>query len=110
MGPYQRTPFSKLRSSYLDTQVCSGSVDRGSCWRFLGYFVLFFFGPLLQADQDIMISNKVRFHAVSHFFLPCGRPVARSLGREFYTSKRVVGLGFLVGIFPVFWFTFKILQ
>ena len=33
----QRTPFSKLLdSSYYDTQVFSGSVDRGSCWRFLG--------------------------------------------------------------------------
>ena len=34
----QRTP--KLRSSYLDTQVCSGSVKRGSDrWRFLGIHV-----------------------------------------------------------------------
>ena len=40
MGPYQRTPFSKSRSSMLellDTKVSSGSVKRGSDrWRFLG--------------------------------------------------------------------------
>ena len=58
---------------------------------------------LLEVEQDIMISTRFVFHAVSIFhFLPCGRPVARSLGREFYTSKKVGGLGFLVGIFPVF--------
>ena len=32
----QRTTFSKLLLELLDTKVFSGSVKRGSCWRFLG--------------------------------------------------------------------------
>ena len=39
MGPYQRTPFKKLLQ-LLDTHVFAGSVDRGSCWRFLGFEIL----------------------------------------------------------------------
>ena len=35
MGPYQRT-LKEVAIELLDSQVFSGSVDRGSCWRFLG--------------------------------------------------------------------------
>ena len=38
MGPYQRTP-KEVAIELLDSQVFSGSVDRGSDrWRFLGLF------------------------------------------------------------------------